>query len=259
MHYGEISATGINLLTGLPLNIYMVWVIVADPAQKLALCFFDLNMALCEILFGVLSPFNFVIKCMYPEAATAVKYVGNFSFGILLFGRPLFQTLICVERYVAVVHPVVFLKYRVLRYKITCSTVGWLIALTLSLSMPKFKEEILYILPVHTLTLIMVKLFCFRSVLRALTQPKPGDGGREGETANQAKMRAAKIILILLISTIVQYVPLVLIWFLKTWLPESKSLTLAEDIFLCTMMSIGFIQPVLFLQRAGKINFKGIP
>lgn len=77
------------------------------------------------------------MKCMY--GARAVKYVASVAFGMLLFGRPLFQTLVCVERYVAVVHPVVFLKCRVLRYKITCSTVVWIIVLTLSLSLAEFK------------------------------------------------------------------------------------------------------------------------
>ncbi|XP_046731182.1 uncharacterized protein LOC124402280 isoform X4 [Silurus meridionalis] len=35
--------------------------------------------------------------------------------------RPLFQCCVCVERYVAVIHPVIFLKYKPLRYRITCA------------------------------------------------------------------------------------------------------------------------------------------
>lgn len=38
-----------------------------------------------------------------------------FQKGLGITGRPLFEGMICVERYLAVVHPVTFLKYKHLR------------------------------------------------------------------------------------------------------------------------------------------------
>ncbi len=43
--------------------------------------------------------------------------------GLSITGRPLFQCLICVECYLAVVHPVTFLKFKPLRYRICYSVI----------------------------------------------------------------------------------------------------------------------------------------
>ncbi len=45
--------------------------------------------------------------------------------GIALTCRPVFQCLISVERYLAVVHPVTFLKFKPLRYRVICSVIVW--------------------------------------------------------------------------------------------------------------------------------------
>jgi len=41
----------------------------------------------------------------------------------------MFQSLMCVERYLAVVHPVTFLKFKPLRYRVICCTAVWIITL----------------------------------------------------------------------------------------------------------------------------------
>ncbi|KAL1253304.1 hypothetical protein QQF64_017997 [Cirrhinus molitorella] len=98
-----------------------------------ALEFFNLNLSVCEI-------------------------------GLVFTGRPLFQCLICVERYLAVVHPVTFLKYKPLRYR-------FLLALS-------------------------IQLFCLVAVLRALKQSGPGERRRERMEENPMKRRAFHLILI---------------------------------------------------------------
>ena len=47
-------------------------------------------------------------------------------------GRPMFQCCICVERYIAVGYPLVYLKYIPLRYRQGCITVQCLVTLCLS-------------------------------------------------------------------------------------------------------------------------------
>lgn len=154
----------------------------------------------------------------------------------------------------AVVHPVLFLKYKALRYRMICSALVWLTVLVFSLICALLTESLVYVASANS-----VLLFCFSAVLKALKQPQPGDGGRERERANQAKMRAFKIILVLLTSTIVQYVPLLLEWVLHICFPESPEVDLMNEIVSCIMMAVGFIQPLLFLQRTGKLPCKGTP
>jgi len=52
-------------------------------------------------------------------------FVG-FLDGLGITGRPLFQCLMCVERYLAVVHPVIFLKFKPLRYRVISSVIVWM-------------------------------------------------------------------------------------------------------------------------------------
>ncbi len=53
----------------------------------------------------------------------------SLAMGLTITGRPLFQCLMCAERYLAVVHPVIFLKYKPLRYRVICSTAVWITGL----------------------------------------------------------------------------------------------------------------------------------
>ncbi len=64
-----------------------------------------------------------ILTCFF-SSFIAVTY---FLQGLGITGRPLFHCLICVERYLAVVHPVIFLKYKPLRYRVICCTAAWLI------------------------------------------------------------------------------------------------------------------------------------
>lgn len=253
----QIFGTAMSFLVSLPLNCYVAWVIIVDTEQTLVSCFFELNMSLCEALAGLLSPFNISTWCDYLNAQKALKHIRSFFYGLLLFGRPLLQTTVCVERYLAVVHPVVFLKFKALRYKVLCSSVVWLIILVCSLAFTIEGKRIALMFTIATLIIILVKLYCFLCALRVLREPQPGDGGRERERVSQAKIRAFKIILLLLLNTLVQYGPLSLIWILRSSLNES--LTLAHEIGICIMISAGVIQPLLLLQRTGKLSSIRIP
>ncbi|KAK6324490.1 hypothetical protein J4Q44_G00038320 [Coregonus suidteri] len=110
------AAISINLLLGLPTNVYVLWLIVTGAGGTMASEFFTLNLALSEIFYS-LSNLMYIIHDHIQENG-ALLSVGTFFAGFNLFGRPLFQCCICVERYLAVVHPVTFLKYKPLRYRL---------------------------------------------------------------------------------------------------------------------------------------------
>ncbi len=122
--YLEICVFTFNLVFGLLTHSYVLWLIVMGARSKIASEFFILNLSVCEIgncvnsLFYILSK---VFSCLF----TLVTFLQ----GLAVAGRPLFQSLMCVERYLAVVHPVTFLKYKPLRYRVICCTAAWIIAL----------------------------------------------------------------------------------------------------------------------------------
>ncbi len=76
-------------------------------ASGVASEFFNLNLSVCEI--GIcLGNLVFLLSRWF----LCLKLLNLFSLGLTFTGRPLFQCLICVECYLAVVHPVTFLKYK---------------------------------------------------------------------------------------------------------------------------------------------------
>ena len=179
--------------------------------------------------------------------------VHAFSLGLFGFERPLFQTCICLECYLAVVHPVVFLRYKPLRYRLGCCALVWMMVLGYcSVSMFTFNNPFLYVSNALIMVTFGVMLFCCLSVLRALKRPGPGEGGREGGVSNQIKMRAFRTVMIIQATMVVSYVPVsVLTSLLKnpdmTWFCVAQPLTILLSIY------SGSVQPLLYLHRAGKL------
>ncbi|CAL8331984.1 unnamed protein product [Lota lota] len=89
---------------------------------------------------------------------------------------PLFQTMVCVEQYLAVVQPVRFLQFKVLRYRLACVTAVWLLSFVFCAGcvVMQFNQDIFYITATEFLSMLLVMGFCCLSVLKTLTRPAPG-------------------------------------------------------------------------------------
>ncbi|XP_048023153.1 uracil nucleotide/cysteinyl leukotriene receptor-like [Megalobrama amblycephala] len=240
----------INFLFGVPTNVYIIWLIITGTGRGVVSEFFNLNISISEI--G---------NCLSSLVSMLTIYFSSLSFlmlflqGLMLTSRPLFQCLICVERYLAVVHPVTFLKYKPLRYRVICCTVAWIITLgscfySLFISQNIHVKTWFYSL--QFLLFFSIQLFCLVAVLRALKQSGPGERRREREEENHMKRRAFHLILITTVSMAFIYVPYSITGFciiltqqniLVYWLPG----------FVCYVLA-GFVQPVLYLHRTGKIS-----
>ncbi|XP_056301835.1 C-C chemokine receptor type 8-like [Danio aesculapii] len=247
---GEISLSCISILFGFPIHSYVLWLIVRGAESGVASEFFILNLSVCEIGNSLNALFNLLID--FFSQFTLIAY---FLQGFAVTGRPLFQCLMCVERYLAVVHPVTFLKYKPLRYRVICCAVAWIITLGSCLfCMFTFESGLLsyiWFFSTQFFLFIFIQLFCLVAVLRALKQSEPGERKRKKEE-NHMKRRAFYIILITTINITVLYVPFSVTGFFVIvtqqytfdgWFPASVCYALA-----------GFVQPVLYLQRAGKLS-----
>lgn len=119
----------------------------------------------------------------------------------------LFQWRICGERYLVVVHPVVFLKYRILRYRVACVIIAWLLTLLVSKGATgggiKFNVGIFTAVLYSTCSAVSSYWGCW-------CRSGPGDGGkeREGETEEGGKLmekRASPSIQIILLTLLLNY------------------------------------------------------
>ncbi len=188
-----------------------------------------------------------------------LEEVHRFLQGLGVTGRPLFQCLMCVERYLAVVHPVIFLKYKPLRYRVICCTVVWIITVgscfvAMILQMLSNLETYTWFFSLQFLLFLSIQLFCLVAVLRALKQSGPGERGRERREENHMKRRAFYLILITTVTLFIMFLPFIFTWFLTVLeQKEHKEVSLIWFSSLCCFILAGFVQPVLYLHRARKL------
>ncbi|KAL2088337.1 hypothetical protein ACEWY4_015236 [Coilia grayii] len=233
--------------SGLPLNIYVVWLIIRGTGSSIESDFFFLNLALTDILFFtgfLMTPFlRFCPKPLF-------KATGLF-FAFIATGHPLFQMCICVERYLAVLHPVLFQKYRPLRYRVACSAIVWVMVLPSCVLFLLDRNAAAIFWPTVNLIVFPVVIFCCLAVLRALCKPGPGDRQRDRAGANQVKVRAFRIIAVITFTQFIILIANIISCYARVLEDIQKQLT--YDMTLLIMISAFLVQPLLFLHRAGKL------
>ncbi|XP_067280771.1 C-C chemokine receptor type 8-like [Pseudorasbora parva] len=249
----EICFYSINFLFGLPTHSYVIWLIVTGAGSGVASEFFILNLSICEVA-NSLNSLLFII----PNWFSSLYTLQLFLIGLSLTGRPLFQCLMCVERYLAVVHPVNFLKFKPLRYRVICCTVAWIITFSsclcslLILTFLNFNAHTLAY-SVQVILFLSIQLFCLVAVLRALKKSGPGERGRERGEANHKKRRAFCLISITTVNMVIIYVPIIISG-LFTNLTKLYIDEVWSPAVVCYVLS-GFVQPVLYLHQNGKLCF----
>lgn len=164
----------INAILGLSVNSYIMWQIESGAAGTAASEIFTFNLALSELL----SSLGCVFTALF--AITNILWMINLCMFFVFFiyiSRPIFQTFICVERYLAVLQPVFFLRFKPLRYRVAICSGVWLLVfpfainyvLNIATAFAYYSILVFYIL------MILVMLFCSMSVLRALRQSGSGE------------------------------------------------------------------------------------
>ena len=239
----------INLILGLPTNCYALWVIANRAEGTMASEVFTLNMVISQILTCVSSMGRILL--VYVKSAV-LFYILVFLYPIVYVASPMFQCCTCLECYLAVVHPVVFLRYKPLRYRLACCGLVWMLVLVMSVFCGfNTSEEMFYFVNLGLdLLLMSVQLFCCLSVLRALKRPGPGEGQREG--GSDIKRRAFKIILLILVTMLVIYLPFIVTVCLMNVLSR-ELFYFAIYISLSLSTVGGFVHPSLYLHRSGKL------
>lgn len=150
----------------------------------------------CFIYNFVIMELIGVVGCIIICFGAFITNINVFKIGTYIYfskwyGAILFHVLTCLERYIAVVHPITFLNLRNrLGIRIRNITVAcvWLISFVgLSLF---YTEDIIYWELCFILLALVVISFCSVSVLCVLVNPGPGEKGEERKKLDQSKQRA---------------------------------------------------------------------
>ncbi len=170
-----------------------------------------------------------------------------FLFGLCWTVRPLLQICMCMEHYLAVIHPVKFLRYKGIQYRTALATAAWLIGMANSLRLNfiaiNFFPDHMFFLFFWTAVIIIS--FCCVSVLRALKRSGPGDrkniemteknrcnkSDRGRSVENQQKRKAFRIISHILMSILICYLPQVVAYI--TLIAE-----ISKEMYMCNIFPL---------------------
>lgn len=183
-------------------------------------------------------------------------YLGFFIFCASMFVFMFFDTLTCVERYVAVVHPITYRNLKNVK-GVTIRNVAigcaWLLSFSLANFMiVKSKILIVQVFIFVTALCIAVVFFCSLCVLSVLIRPGPGKVGWAKQRVDQSKLRAFYTIVSVLVALLLRFGT-------NTFLSGFYTSAVPADdakcplIFSVVLMALpgSMVQPLLFLQRAG--------
>lgn len=239
-----------NTILFLPVNCWILW-LVRRTAGVASSDFVILNQSVAEIINGV-SLITFVLGALLNKKALIL--ISIFLCSTFLVGRPLFQTVFCVERYLAVVHPLVYLKYtKNPKMKLPLVVLVWLIILVLGFyivnSYPKMPVRFAMGL---FLAMLVVFSSCSVMILRVLKRPKPGHGEKEG--AHQQKRKAFVAVTVILFTLVFGYGTVAWVIVLRDQLPY-HTYCLVLGFSWWTLLPSAAVQPYLYLTKAHKVFF----
>lgn len=220
---------------------------------------FTYHMVAIELV-GILG--SVALLCGIFTNNKPMKIAGIYFFTFNLPGQTLFHLLTCLERYVAVIHPIAFRRLReakAIKIRNVVIFCTWLLCL-LEIGFLA-AHGIIPIILVASGTCLNVGIasFCSFSVLHALTGPGPRERReRCREQADQSKLRAFYTIVAILGVLLLRFGGHVLIFtvfFLQRVGMTEQCVVVISGLWFEFPSSL--ILPLLFIHRAGKRTRRG--
>lgn len=217
---------------------------------------FTYNMAAVEligILGGVIGICSIYVNI--PEVVFLGLLIASFPWN----AQMMFPTLVCVERYLAVVRPITYLRLKqtagirirnIITGVIWVQCTGGFSGFLVYVYFPQFTS-----IPASVMVLCLITVtFCSLSILCALIRQRPGKGSQDRVKVDKSKRKAFKIIFIIMAVLFFRFGGN-LVCFVLSALPGVN-----QDDW-CLMVASGYwfnlpsslVLPLQFLHRNGKI------
>lgn len=217
--------------------------------------FFIYNVVLVELL----SVLGFTIICcgLYSDLVSMAR-PGNYLLFIHFIGQLLFHILTCLERYLAVVHPITYVSLknakgiRMRNIAVGCS---WLLCFS-ALGFLYIQNEAANVVSftLAVLSLIVISFFSL-SILCILIRPRPVEVGKRRQQVDQSKLRAFNTVMAILIVLLLKLIGNII----GIWVYASKNLNDATEcaMWLCSLWSnvpSMLLLPLLYLMRQKNLS-----
>ncbi|XP_076869610.1 hydroxycarboxylic acid receptor 2 [Brachyhypopomus gauderio] len=232
----------VNMFLGVPANLMVLWLIHKNKSDSSTSDIFIMHLAVLDTFFCLIPPLE-LINLVYLTTSST-WYVLRFFYGIK-DSSPLFLSCICLDRYMAVLHPLTFNQLKERRYRAICAASVWVATLTYAVA--KCVGTILNFHKAFTAMILAAfafMVFCNISILWALSQSRLGH-----DEMHPVKKRAFKMVLIILAIIVFNYFPPVALFPFQAYF--------SQEVYMCYIHYIAFgfmdisssIQPLLYLSK----------
>ncbi|KAJ7987323.1 hypothetical protein DPEC_G00337530 [Dallia pectoralis] len=232
----------VNMFLGIPANFMVLWLLYKNKSDSTTSNIFILQLAVLDTFFCLILPLE--LANIVHLTTSSTWYVLRFFYGVK-DSSPLFLSCICLDRYMAVLHPITFTHLKDRCHRGVLAAIMWLVTLVYAIgkcvgNIVNFEK----VFTVMILTAFVFMVFCNVSILFTLWQSRPGRG-----KVHPVKKRAFKMVLIILAIIVFNYFPPVALFPFQRYF--------SADVYLCYIHYIAFgfmdisssIQPVLYLSR----------
>ncbi|KAK9526524.1 hypothetical protein VZT92_015220 [Zoarces viviparus] len=253
--FGPVQIVGLSLVDiitifmGHPVIGRLLWITIASKKTTDILNF---NLALFHYFQYCITFFHLI--CLLVMTGTH-QLISRFLLVYVQIGGPMSLSYICLERYVAVIHPTSYPLLKEYRVREVCALAVWLLSVPCA-SLSVLSQSVLSILVKSVLnqlpssvmlSMVTIMVACSIMIARALKKSGPGR-----DEMHPVKKRAFKTVRATSILTMCCYLPVTLIQlFTYKDVFIYECFVIPASIILLSVASV--VHPVLYLSTQGKL------
>ena len=238
-------------LVGVFASVWLLYLLVKRHRSNLSNDIYMLNLTIMDLLFN--SSALPIVLSFFLWRNKVYHRMGCFIFCLSMTGRPLFMACICVDCYMAVVHPITYRKLKCSKYRQVVCVLVWGFTLIIGLTFALYP---LLFTTSFTATPFALSLppiaFCDAAIFCALKKPDPS-----GKTdVHPQKQRALETITNSFIMTVVSYLPPLFVFGLPDVWPVTQQEFYCQvgiPTLICTALG-STILPLLSLGNLGRLK-----
>lgn len=247
------------LVMSLPANAGLLWMLLNKKRAMTPSEVLGVNVSIVGILYCLCLPLD--IYSSLRDISETSHSVREALFTLNIFGCPLLLTFMCLERCLAAVLPVAYIRLGRWEYRAVLCGCAWILTLAVGL-LVYFLGFVTMTLPLSaTISLLfLVMLLCLLGIVWVLVQNGPGESSG---ASVPLKRRALKNVLAVMVPSTVAYSPLVAVVPYMSVIKLTMSGTLNSDQcevlqFLFVFPNFGlFIGPMFYFSRIRQVICRG--
>ncbi|XP_035510627.1 G-protein coupled receptor 183 [Morone saxatilis] len=245
----DLTLQCINVVVGIPANFLVIAILISNRKEPSTSDIFLGCLAFMDIYFSAMTPISFLN--LYHWQSKEVWSALKFSYGVKDTSGPLFLTCICLDRFIAVLFPVMFGQLKHIKYRVSLSVLVFCLTFAYSAAkvvggLPNFEK----VFTGEILAAFTWMVLCNVCILGALKKSR--SAGKD--EMHPMKKRAFKMVLYILCIIVYNYLPPVALFPFQDYY--------SPNVFRCYVQPVGFAflnissttQPLVSLSRLEKVS-----